>query len=139
MIEARQLTKRYGDKTAVDRLDFVVQPGMVTGFLRPNGAGKSTTMRLVLGLDFPTSGSVTVNGQRYVRHAAPLQEVGALLEARSIHPGPSAYHHLMVLAHTHLPAPPSRLSPIPACRTNIATPTMPFNVKPSMGSTRPAR
>ncbi len=101
MIEARQLTKRYGEKTAVDGLDFVVRPGMVTGFLGPNGAGKSTTMRLVIGLDFPTSGSVTVNGKRYVRHAAPLQEVGALLEARSIHPGRSAFNHLMALAYTH--------------------------------------
>jgi ABC-2 type transport system ATP-binding protein len=101
MIDARQLTKRYGETTAVDRLDFAVKPGMVTGFLGPNGAGKSTTMRMAIGLDFPTSGSVTVNGKRYVQHAAPLQEVGALLEARSIHPGRSAFNHLMVLAHTH--------------------------------------
>jgi ABC-2 type transport system ATP-binding protein len=101
MIEARQLTKRYGDKTAVDRLDFVVKPGAVTGFLGPNGAGKSTTMRLIIGLDAPTSGDVSVNGKRYARHAAPLQEVGALLEARSIHPGRTASDHLMVLAHTH--------------------------------------
>ncbi|MFE9657846.1 ABC transporter ATP-binding protein [Micromonospora sp. NPDC006431] len=101
MIEARQLTKRYGEKTAVDRLDFEVKPGMVTGFLGPNGAGKSTTMRLIIGLDAPTSGSVTVNGRRYARHTAPLQEVGALLEARSIHPGRTAFDHLMVLAHTH--------------------------------------
>ncbi|MCW3840522.1 ATP-binding cassette domain-containing protein [Micromonospora yasonensis] len=101
MIEARQLTKRYGEKTAVDRLDFEVKPGMVTGFLGPNGAGKSTTMRLIIGLDAATSGSVSVNGRRYARHAAPLQEVGALLEARSIHPGRTAFDHLMVLAHTH--------------------------------------
>ncbi|MEU3458062.1 ATP-binding cassette domain-containing protein [Micromonospora sp. NPDC006766] len=101
MIEARQLTKRYGEKTAVDRLDFEVKPGMVTGFLGPNGAGKSTTMRLIIGLDAATSGSVTVNGRRYARHTAPLQEVGALLEARSIHPGRTAFDHLMVLAHTH--------------------------------------
>ncbi|MEU5725940.1 ATP-binding cassette domain-containing protein [Micromonospora sp. NPDC047738] len=101
MIEARQLTKRYGEKTAVDRLDFEVKPGMVTGFLGPNGAGKSTTMRLIIGLDAPTSGSVTVNGRRYARHTAPLQEVGALLEARSIHPGRTAFDHLMVLSHTH--------------------------------------
>jgi len=101
MIEARQLTKRYGEKTAVDRLDFEVKPGMVTGFLGPNGAGKSTTMRLIIGLDAATSGSVTVNGRRYARHPAPLQEVGALLEARSIHPGRTAFDHLMVLAHTH--------------------------------------
>ncbi|GHB50420.1 ABC transporter ATP-binding protein [Streptomyces cirratus] len=101
MIEAQQLTKRYGEKTAVDCLDFTVKPGTVTGFLGPNGAGKSTTMRMIVGLDAPTSGSVTVNGQRYARHRAPLQEVGALLEAKSIHPGRSAYNHLRALALTH--------------------------------------
>ncbi|MFB7457056.1 ATP-binding cassette domain-containing protein [Streptomyces sp. NPDC056188] len=101
MIEAQQLTKRYGEKTAVDGLGFTVKPGTVTGFLGPNGAGKSTTMRMIVGLDAPTSGSVTVNGQRYARHRAPLQEVGALLEARSIHPGRSAYNHLRALALTH--------------------------------------
>ncbi|WP_433202339.1 ABC transporter ATP-binding protein [Dactylosporangium sp. CS-047395] len=101
MIEARQLTKRYGDKTAVDGVTFTVRPGAVTGFLGPNGAGKSTTMRMIIGLDAPTSGTVSVNGRRYARHAAPLQEVGALLEARSIHPGRSAFDHLMALAHTH--------------------------------------
>ncbi|MFJ2722671.1 ABC transporter ATP-binding protein [Streptomyces sp. NPDC087437] len=101
MIEAEQLTKRYGEKTAVDGLDFTVKPGTVTGFLGPNGAGKSTTMRMIVGLDAPTSGSVTVNGRRYARHEAPLQEVGALLEAKSIHPGRSAYNHLRALALTH--------------------------------------
>ncbi|MEV0976476.1 ATP-binding cassette domain-containing protein [Streptomyces sp. NPDC049915] len=101
MIEAQQLTKRYGEKTAVDGLDFTVKPGTVTGFLGPNGAGKSTTMRMIVGLDAPTSGSVTVNGQRYARHEAPLQEVGALLEAKSIHPGRSAHNHLRALALTH--------------------------------------
>jgi len=101
MIEARQLTKRYGEKTAVDHLDFVVQPGAVTGFLGPNGAGKSTTMRMIVGLDAPTSGSVSVNGRRYAQHSAPLQEVGALLEAKSIHPGRSAFNHLMAQAYTH--------------------------------------
>ncbi|RAJ45534.1 ABC-2 type transport system ATP-binding protein [Kitasatospora sp. SolWspMP-SS2h] len=101
MIEAQQLTKRYGEKTAVDGLDFTVRPGSVTGFLGPNGAGKSTTMRMIVGLDAPTSGSVRVNGRRYAEHAAPLQEVGALLEARSIHPGRFAFHHLRALAHTH--------------------------------------
>jgi ABC-2 type transport system ATP-binding protein len=101
MIEARQLTKRYGDKTAVDGVDFTVRPGAVTGFLGPNGAGKSTTMRMIIGLDAPTSGTVTVNGRRYAQHSAPLHEVGALLEARSIHPGRSAVNHLMALAHTH--------------------------------------
>jgi ABC-2 type transport system ATP-binding protein len=101
MIEARQLTKRYGEKTAVDGVDFTIRPGAVTGFLGPNGAGKSTTMRMIIGLDAPTVGSVTVNGRRYAQHAAPLQEVGALLEARSVHPGRSAFDHLMALAHTH--------------------------------------
>ncbi|MEV6056164.1 ATP-binding cassette domain-containing protein [Streptomyces sp. NPDC052107] len=101
MIEAQQLTKRYGEKTAVDGLDFTVKPGTVTGFLGPNGAGKSTTMRMIVGLDAPTSGSVSVNGHRYARHQAPLQEVGALLEAKSIHPGRSAYNHLRALALTH--------------------------------------
>jgi ABC-2 type transport system ATP-binding protein len=100
MIEAHGLTKRYGDKTAVDGLSFTVRPGVVTGFLGPNGAGKSTTMRLILGLDAPTGGSVTVNGKPYQRHAAPLREVGALLDARSVHPGRSAYHHLLALAQT---------------------------------------
>ncbi|MFI1538313.1 ABC transporter ATP-binding protein [Streptomyces anandii] len=101
MIEARQLTKRYGEKTAVDGLDFTVRPGTVTGFLGPNGAGKSTTMRMIVGLDAPTSGSVTVNGRRYPQHRAPLQEVGALLEAKSVHPGRSAHNHLKALALTH--------------------------------------
>ena len=101
MIEARQLTKRYGDKTAVDGVDFTVHPGAVTGFLGPNGTGKSTTMRMIIGLDAPTAGTVTVNGRRYARHSAPLHEVGALLEARSIHPGRSAFDHLMTLAYTH--------------------------------------
>jgi ABC-2 type transport system ATP-binding protein len=101
MIEAHQLTKRYGETTAVDRLDFTVKPGSVTGFLGPNGAGKSTTMRMIIGLDAPTSGTVTVNGRKYAEHTAPLQEVGALLEAKSIHPGRSAFDHLMAQAYTH--------------------------------------
>jgi ABC-2 type transport system ATP-binding protein len=101
MIEARQLTKRYGEKLAVDRLEFTVNPGAVTGFLGPNGAGKSTTMRMIVGLDAPTSGTVTVAGRRYAQHSAPLQEVGALLEAKSIHPGRTAFNHLMALAYTH--------------------------------------
>ena len=89
MIEARNLTKRYGDKTAVSDLSFTVEPGVVTGFLGPNGSGKSTTMRLILGLDAPDAGTVTVNGKRYAEYPAPLHEVGALLEARSIHTGRS--------------------------------------------------
>ena len=100
MIEAHGLTKRYGDKLAVDGLTFTVRPGVVTGFLGPNGAGKSTTMRMILGLDAPTGGSVTVNGRPYREHATPLREVGALLDARSVHPGRSAYAHLLALAQT---------------------------------------
>ncbi|MGY1641488.1 ABC transporter ATP-binding protein [Geodermatophilus sp. SYSU D00703] len=98
MITAHRLTKTYGAKTAVDAVTFTVQPGRVTGFLGPNGAGKSTTMRMVLGLDRPTSGSVTVNGRRYADSPAPLREVGALLEARALHPGRSARDHLRWLA-----------------------------------------
>src|SRR5438874_4828135 len=101
VIEARGLTKDYGDKRAVDGLTFSVQPGVVTGFLGPNGSGKSTTMRLILGLDAPTTGDVTVNGKHYRDHVAPLHEVGGLLEARSVHTGRSAYNHLLALAHTH--------------------------------------
>jgi ABC-2 type transport system ATP-binding protein len=101
MIEATELTKRYGAKTAVDGLSFTVRPGVVTGFLGPNGAGKSTTMRMIVGLDAPTSGAVTIDGTRYRDLPAPLHRVGALLEARSIHPGRSALHHLRALAQTH--------------------------------------
>jgi len=100
MIEANGLTKNYGEKRAVDNLSFTIQPGAVTGFLGPNGSGKSTTMRLILGLDAPTSGTVLVNGKRYRDHKAPLYEVGALLEARSVHTGRSAYNHLLSLAQT---------------------------------------
>jgi len=101
MIEAHGLTKDYGEKRAVDGLTFSVQPGIVTGFLGPNGSGKSTTMRLILNLDRPTAGSVTGNGRRYRDFPAPLQEVGALLEARAVHTGRSAYNHLLALAQTH--------------------------------------
>jgi ABC-2 type transport system ATP-binding protein len=101
VIEARGLTKDYGDKRAVDGLTFTVQPGIITGFLGPNGSGKSTTMRLIVGLDRPTAGTVTVNGKRYRDFPAPLHEVGALLEARAVHTGRSAYHHLLALAQTH--------------------------------------
>ncbi len=100
MIQAAGLTKRYGEKVAVDDLTFTVRPGTVTGFLGPNGAGKSTTMRLIVGLDAPSSGAVTVNGRRYADHAAPLHEVGALLEARAIHPGRTAENHLRAMAAT---------------------------------------
>jgi ABC-2 type transport system ATP-binding protein len=101
MIEAVELTKNYGRKRAVDGLSFTVRPGIVTGFLGPNGSGKSTTMRLILGLDRPASGDVTVNGKHYRDHPAPLHEVGALLESRSVHPGRSARNHLLALAQTH--------------------------------------
>jgi ABC-2 type transport system ATP-binding protein len=101
MIEANNLTKRYGEKTAVDGLAFSVKPGIITGFLGPNGSGKSTTMRLIVGLDAPTEGSVTVGGKAYRDYPAPLHEVGVLLEARSVHTGRSAYHHLLALAQTH--------------------------------------
>ncbi|MFD3923128.1 ATP-binding cassette domain-containing protein [Streptomyces sp. NPDC058595] len=107
MIKAKGLTKRYGGKSAgtgktvVDDLTFTVEPGAVTGFLGPNGAGKSTTMRMILGLDAPTAGTVTVGERAYAAHTAPLHEVGALLEARAVHPGRTARHHLTALAHTH--------------------------------------
>jgi ABC-2 type transport system ATP-binding protein len=105
MIEARELTKRFGDQVAVDHLSFTVQPGRVTGFLGPNGAGKSTTMRLILGLDRPNSGSATINGRPYAKLASPLRTVGALLEAKSAHSGRSARNHLLFLAQTQgLPA-----------------------------------
>ncbi len=98
MIEATGLSKRYGATWAVDDLSFTVPPGQVTGFLGPNGAGKSTTMRMILGLDEPTSGSVTVNGRPYAEYRRPLFEVGALLEAKATHGGRSAYNHLLCLA-----------------------------------------
>jgi len=101
MIEARGLTKRYGHKLAVDQLTFQVRPGSVTGFLGPNGAGKSTTMRMILGLDAPTSGGVSVNGRPYNRVQAPLREMGALLDAKAMHGGRTAYHHLLCLAQSN--------------------------------------
>jgi ABC-2 type transport system ATP-binding protein len=105
MIEVKDLTKRFGEKVAVDHLSFGVQPGRVTGFLGPNGAGKSTTMRLILGLDLPTSGQATIFGKRYAQITNPLLTVGALLEAKSVHTGRSARNHLLFLAQTQgLPA-----------------------------------
>ncbi len=101
MIEIEHLTKRYGKKTAVDDLTFAVKPGVVTGFLGPNGAGKSTTMRAIVGLDAPTAGLARVNGKHYSEFRSPLTEVGALLEAKSVHAGRSAYKHLLALARTH--------------------------------------
>ena len=100
MIEAQDLTKIYGGKAAVDHLSFTVEPGRVTGFLGPNGAGKSTTMRLILGLDRPQSGYALINGRRYRDLKDPLHTVGALLEAKSVHPGRSARNHLLFLAQT---------------------------------------
>jgi len=105
LIQARELTKRYGDKVAVDHLSFDVEPGMVTGFLGPNGAGKSTTMRLITGLDRPDTGTATIGGRAYAQLVRPLTVVGALLEARSLHPGRSARDHLLFLAQTqNIPA-----------------------------------
>jgi ABC-2 type transport system ATP-binding protein len=101
MIEAQALTKRYGSKTAVDDLSFVVRPGVVTGFLGPNGAGKSTVMRLLIGLDRPNAGSSLINGKSYVDFPSPLREVGALLEARAVHTGRSARNHLLAMAATN--------------------------------------
>ncbi|MDR1712418.1 MAG: ATP-binding cassette domain-containing protein [Propionibacteriaceae bacterium] len=101
MIEAVGLSKRYGEKLAVDGISFTVRPGAVTGFLGPNGAGKSTTMRMVVGLDAPTAGSVRVNGKAYRHHAAPLHEVGILLDAKAVHPNRSARDHLRCVAATH--------------------------------------
>ncbi len=100
MIEAVGLTKRYGQKLAVDDVSFTVKPGIVTGFLGPNGAGKSTTMRLIVGLDRPSSGTVTVNGANYVKLRAPLREVGVLLDAKAVHTGRTAENHLLALAAT---------------------------------------
>ena len=100
MIEAQDLTKVYGGTAAVDHLSFTVEPGRVTGFLGPNGAGKSTTMRLILGLDRPQSGFALIDGRRYRDLKDPLHTVGALLEARAIHTGRSAYNHLLALAQT---------------------------------------
>src|SRR5260221_6003696 len=101
MIEVENLSKRYGEKLAVDGLDFVGRPGIVTGFLGPNGAGKSTTMRVIAGLDEPTAGRVRVNGRDYRAAAAPMAELGILLEARAVHTGRSARNHLLALAQTN--------------------------------------
>ena len=101
MIEIEHFTKQYGKKVAVDDLSFTVKPGVVTGFLGPNGAGKSTTMRSIVGLDSPTRGITRVAGKRYAQFRAPMTEVGALLEAKSVHAGRTAYKHLLALAHTH--------------------------------------
>ncbi|MFG6402692.1 ABC transporter ATP-binding protein [Microbacterium sp. P04] len=101
MIEAHSLTKRFGDKTAVDNIDFTVRPGLVTGFLGPNGASKSTTMRMIVGLDRPSQGSVLVNGKPYAEHRAPLHQVGALLDAKAVHTGRSARNHLLAIGATH--------------------------------------
>ena len=98
MLKINHLTKKYDDTLALDNLDFEVKPGVVTGFLGPNGSGKSTTMRLILGLDYPTKGSATINGKTYHELKAPLREVGALLDAKAIHPGRTARNHLLALA-----------------------------------------
>src|SRR5262245_52053416 len=100
-IEAIDLSKRYGSTLAVDRLSFHVRPGIVTGFLGPNGSGKSTTMRMLLGLDNPTGGSAKINGKPYRRLRVPLREVGALIDAKAVHGGRSAYAHLLALAKSN--------------------------------------
>src|ERR1700712_3019074 len=101
MIDAQHLSKRYGDRLAVDDLTFTVAPGVVTGFLGPNGAGKSTTMGMILGLDAPSSANATTTAKANTQPAAPLHEIGAMLEARAIHTGRSAYNHLLAMAQTH--------------------------------------
>lgn len=101
MIIAESLTKRYGEKVAVEDLSFTVRPGAVTGFLGPNGAGKSTTMRMLVGLDQPTDGRITIDGRDYRELPDPLRHVGVLLDARAVHPGRSARNHLLMVAHTH--------------------------------------
>src|ERR1700724_122220 len=101
MIEVRGLSKRYGDKIAVNDLSFSVAPGKVTGFLGPNGAGKTTTMRLILGLDYPDAGDVAIGGKHYANLAYPMREVGALIDAKAVHGGRSAYNHLLCLAQTN--------------------------------------
>ncbi|MFD3894998.1 ABC transporter ATP-binding protein [Streptomyces cellulosae] len=101
MIVAQHLTKRYGERTAVEDLSFTVRPGVVTGFLGPNGAGKSTTLRMLVGLDHPTSGSITVGGRRYADLPDPLRHVGLLIDAKGVHRGRSAHAHLLALAQTH--------------------------------------
>jgi ABC-2 type transport system ATP-binding protein len=111
MIEAQNLTKRYGERTAVDGLSFTIRPGIVTGFLGPNGAGKSTTMRMIVGLDTPSAGRVTIDGKPFVTMANPMREVGALLDAKAIHGGRSAYNHLLCLAQTN-DIPPRRVDEV---------------------------
>jgi len=101
VIDIEGVSKRYGDRWAVRDLTLGVRPGRVTGFLGPNGSGKSTTMRMIVGLDAPSTGRVLVNGRRYAEHRAPLTQAGALLEARAFHPGRSARAHLQALAATH--------------------------------------
>jgi ABC-2 type transport system ATP-binding protein len=111
VIEVRDLVKRYGDTTAVDHLSFTVEPGRITGFLGPNGAGKSTTMRLILGLDRPSSGTALIDGKPYRDLPDPLRFVGALLEARAVHPGRTAFNHLLYLAQTQ-GVPKSRINEV---------------------------
>ena len=105
MIVIDHISKKYGHQVAVDDLSFEVKPGVVTGFLGPNGAGKSTTMRMIIGLDRPDSGQITIDGKRYAQHRAPIHEVGALLEAKAVHPARSARNHLLAVgATTGVPA-----------------------------------
>src|SRR5580698_6472884 len=110
-IEVRNLAKRYGASVAVDDLSFDVNPGVVTGFIGPNGSGKTTTMRLILGLDNPTGGEVTIGGKRYRDLPAPLREVGALIDAKAVHPSRTAYHHLLGMAQSNA-IPTSRINEV---------------------------
>jgi ABC-2 type transport system ATP-binding protein len=122
MIEARGLSKRYGRKVAVDDLSFTVRPGHVTGFLGPNGAGKTTTMRMILGLDRPTAGSVTVNGKPFTGLFSAMREVGALLDAAAVHGGRSARSHLLCLAQTNaIPPRPCSATRRSSCSTSRST------------------
>ena len=137
MIEVQGLSKRYGDKVAVDGLTFTVRLGIVTGFLGPNGAGKSTTMRMIVGLDRPTAGTVTVNGRAYREHEAPLAQVGSLLEAKAVHTGRTAYDHLLAMAATCGTAPSDTASastrsiPDPSMCVAMAAPQNAGTVSPS--------
>jgi ABC-2 type transport system ATP-binding protein len=123
MIQVREVTKRYGARTVVDRLSFTAAPGQVTGFLGPNGAGKSTTMRMIVGLDAPTSGDVLVNGKPYASAKAPLRELGVLLEAKAGHPGRTAVSHLLALARAPGSTRCSTWPDFPPSRTSGSAPS----------------
>ena len=140
MIEARHLTKRYGHTVAVDEASFVVRPGRVTGFLGPNGAGKSTTMRMILGLDAPSSGSVLIDGRSYREPTDPLRSVGALLDAKAIVGGRSAASHLTWLADSNgIAAGSAKCSISPDSATSRASGSAPSRSACTSGSASPRR